>query len=124
MTKYSFDPEDPVLALYVEIKGDKRKAKPKLALDTGSTYTMIPWELAEFLGYEPHLCKERVRIITASGIEKTPLITLESVGILDKTATNIKAVVHDLPPESYADGLLGLSFLRKFRFVWTSKKGY
>lgn len=124
MTEYCFDPEEPVIVLYTEIKGGgKRKAKPKLALDTGSTYTMIPWELAEFLGYRPHLLKERVRIITLSGVEKAPLITLKSVGILDKKAARIKAVVHDLPPESYVDGLLGLSFLKKFRICLDFKRG-
>jgi hypothetical protein len=30
-------------------------------------------------------------------------------------ATDVKAVVHDLPPESYFDGLLGLSFIRRFK---------
>ena len=31
-----------------------------MALDTGATYTMIPWEIAEALGYQPQRSKEKV----------------------------------------------------------------
>ena len=49
-------------------------ARPKMALDTGATYTMIPWDIAEVLGYDPGASKDRVSLITASGVEKAPLI--------------------------------------------------
>ena len=114
MVKYIFDPNQPVIALYVEIEGTII-TRPKFALDTGATYLMIPWEMAEVLGYQPELSKERINMITASGVEKVPLITLNSVSVLGKKAKNVKAVVHDLPPRSYVDGLLGLSFLKNFR---------
>ena len=82
-----------------------------MALDTGATYTMIPWKTAEILGLEPELCKERIEIITASGVEKAPLVILKSMVVLGKKIEEVEVVVHDLPPKSYVDGLLGLKSL-------------
>ncbi len=86
-----------------------------MALDTGATYTMIPWEIAGALGYEPEKAKERVDMVTASGVERAPLVTLKSLSLGGEEAEKVQAPVHDLPPRSYLDGLLGLSFLRHFR---------
>jgi predicted aspartyl protease len=33
-----------------------------VALDTGAMYTMIPWEIAEALGYKPEMSKEKVTL--------------------------------------------------------------
>jgi len=122
MVRYNFDATQPIVVLYVEIKGDII-VRPKMALDTGATYLMISWEMAEVLGYEPELSKERINMTTASGVEKVPLITLNSVSVLGKKVENVKATVHDLPPRSYVDGLLGLSFLRNFKICLDFREG-
>jgi clan AA aspartic protease (TIGR02281 family) len=122
--KLRFDPESPIIVVTPTLIGtNDRRKKIDMALDTGATYTMIPWDIAEVLGYMPELSKERVELITASGVEKAPLITLSSMYILDKKAKNVKAVVHDLPPKSYVDGLLGLSFLRNFEIRLDFRNG-
>ncbi len=72
---------------------------------------MIPWKTAEILGLEPDLSKERIEIITASGVEKVPLVTLKSMVVLGKKIEGVRIVVHDLPPKSYVDGLLGVNSL-------------
>jgi hypothetical protein len=41
------------------------------------------------------------------------LFTLERMKVFDVEVKNIKVVVHDLPPKSRVDGLLGLSFLKR-----------
>ncbi len=94
-----------------------------MALDTGATYTMIPWDIAEVLGYDPGASKDRVPLITASGVERAPLITLKSISVLGKDADNVQTVVHNLPEKSYVDGLLGLSFLRRFRVCLDFQNG-
>jgi clan AA aspartic protease, TIGR02281 family len=122
MTVYKIDPDAPVVTVYAEIEGEII-ARPKMAIDTGATYVLIPWEIAEVLGFQPELSRERIRIITASGLEKAPLITLKSISVMAKKSKDIRAVVHDLPPESYVDGLLGLSFLRRFKICLDFQKG-
>jgi predicted aspartyl protease len=84
---------------------------------------MIPWRISEVLDYHPELSRDRVNMTTASGVEKVPLITLKAVSVLGKEVENVKAIVHDLPAKSYVDGLLGLSFLRNFKFCLDFKKG-
>lgn len=121
--KLRFDPESPIIVVTPTIIGINGRRKVDMALDTGATHVMIPWDIAAMLGYSPELSKERVELVTASGIEKAPLITLSSVYMLDKKATNVKAIVHDLPQKSYVDGLLGLSFLRNFEVRLNFRNG-
>ena len=112
MSKFRFNIKTPVIILSVLLEGSsKSKQKIRMALDTGATYTMIPWKTAELLGLEPELSKERIEIITASGVEKAPLVTVKSMIALGKRIEGIDVVVHDLPPKSYVDGLLGLKSL-------------
>ena len=123
MVKYRFDPDAPVIVLSVTIEGDTIEKKIELALDTGATYTMIPWEVAEVLGYEPAVSKDRVSMVTASGVERAPLITLKSISVLGKDADNVQTIVHNLPEKSYVDGLPGLSFLRDFEIRLDFRNG-
>ncbi|MDI6892947.1 MAG: retropepsin-like aspartic protease [Actinomycetota bacterium] len=124
MVRHQFDPKAPVIVLSPTLEGDSGvKKKVSMALDTGATYTMIPWEIAEVLGYEPALSRERIDMVTASGVEKVPLVVLKSVALLGKSGTDIKAIVHNLPQRSYVDGLLGLSFLKNLKICLDFKKG-
>lgn len=125
MLNYKFDPEKPIVLLRVKIEGEKeiKKININMALDTGATYVMIPWKISEILGYRPELSEDRVDMITASGVEKAPLVTLKAVSALGKKVENVKATVHDLPQRSYIDGLLGLSFLKNFKLYLDFKKG-
>lgn len=95
-----------------------------VALDTGATFVMIPWRIAESLDLKPEIAQEKIYITTASGTEKAPLVLLKLVKVLGKESREIKAVVHDLPTASYVDGLLGLSFMNKFKWILDFKKGF
>lgn len=123
MKKISFDKELNVIILYCEIKIGDKIVRPKMALDTGATYVMIPWEIAETLGLKPELSKEKTEMITASGTEKVPLVNLDSVKVGGKEAKNVKAIIHDLPSKSYVDGLIGLSYLKNFNLFLNFKEG-
>ena len=121
--RYKIDTGAPVIVLRVTLEGEDIEKKIDMALDTGATYTMVPWDIADVLGYEPGISKELVPMITASGVERAPLITVKSLNVLGMTAHNIKTIIHDLPEKSYVDGLLGLSFLRRFKFCLDFREG-
>lgn len=117
------DAKDPVVIIKVECFGEKGSRILDLIFDTGSTYTMIPWKVAESLGYSPALSRRRVSIITASTTETVPLITIKSMVALGHKVDHVDVACHDLPPKSRVDGLLGLSFLRNFDIDLCFKKG-
>jgi predicted aspartyl protease len=84
---------------------------------------MIPWEIAEALGYKPEISKEKVTLITASGVESAPVIEVKKIKFLGESIDNVPVVCHDLPSKSYVTGLLGSSFLRHFKITIDYLKG-
>jgi len=124
MAKINFDPQSPVIAVDITLEGEGGiKRRIRVALDTGATYTMIPWEIAEALGYKPEMSKEKVTLITASGVETAPLIEIKKIKFLGEGLDDVPVVCHDLPSKSYVTGLLGSSFLRHFRITIDYPKG-
>jgi len=122
MSEFQLQRDVPVITAYARLANTQVR-RLLMALDTGATYTMIPWDIAEALGYEPAISGRNVDIITASGVHKAPLITLSSITALGKEAKNVDCVVHDLPQASRVEGLLGLSFLRNFAVLLDFRKG-
>jgi len=96
----------------------------KLIVDTGAAMTMLSWEILEGLGYDPAGTKERVRLVTVSGFELAPRITVESFHCLGEEARDFPVVCHDLPFNRYVDGLLGMDFLRRFDVAIHPRRGF
>ena len=124
MTVKEFDPDAFGIVIFAKLSGnDGIRRRVKMVLDTGATYTMIPWYIAEELGYNPAASKEFVSMTTASGTIEAPLITLDCVSILDMSLKSQKVIVHNLPESSHVDGLLGLSYLKHFKLTIDFKAG-
>lgn len=85
-----------------------------MALDTGAILTTIPIETALAIGYDPANATKRVELITASGVDLAPTLTVRTVRCLAQTVHQLEVVCHDLPTQSPVKGLLGLNFLRQF----------
>jgi clan AA aspartic protease (TIGR02281 family) len=83
-------------------------------LDTGATFITISRSAAARLGLATG--DRMVRLHTASGTVEAPLTLLRDVQVGDAGARDVQAVVHDVPnlPASVV-GLLGMSFLERFR---------
>lgn len=113
MAEIKFDPSLSVVLVKATITG-RYSQTVHVALNTGATYTMIPWKIAEALGYAPEVAEDRIHITTASGTEKVPLINVDSFAVSTAKVSNLKVAVHDLPEKSRIDGLLGINFLRSF----------
>ncbi len=117
------DPNANAIKLQVEIFGENCSVVVKGILDTGASYVMIPWKVAEKLGYDPVKTKERISITTASSTEKVPLITLKKVIVSGVEKSDVLAVCHDLPPQINIDVLIGLSFLKRHTTTIDLKEG-
>jgi len=102
-----------ILIAYALLKGPKGSKILRLAIDTGATKTLIPLEAAIPIGCDPSKSRRRATIITASGLEYLPVVTLREIVCLGQSIRSFEAACHDLPPQSTVDGLLGLDFLSR-----------
>jgi clan AA aspartic protease (TIGR02281 family) len=90
-------------------------------VDTGASFTLINTQMAKELGLDINETTPFIPIYTASQLIFTPLVTLKSVRVGEAEVENVDALIHNLP--SNAAGLLGNSFLNKFRVVLDSAQG-
>ena len=86
----------------------------RLAVDTGSSFTIIPHEAALQIGLDPTQTSEKETMITANGLVYAPVIEIPLVGALGIELHGFKVLCHDLPTQSKVVGVLGLDFLSYF----------
>jgi len=89
-------------------------------IDTGATYTSIPSDLAAQLRYDTSVSR-RVNVSAVGGIFNVPLITIQSLNLGGYVVRNLEVLV---VPQSIGPnfGLLGLNFLRHFKYTVDSKR--
>ena len=97
------------------------KIKQHFIVDTGASFTVISREAANELGITIDENTPFIPITTASSVIFNPLVTLRSLRVGQAEAENVDALVHNLPGRSA--GLLGNSFLSKFKVVLDSIQG-
>lgn len=102
------------LVVYVTLEGPRTSRTITMALDTGAVLTVIPIETALAIGYDPAKSRKRIELVTASGTELAPRLTVRAAKCLGHIVRQLEVVCHDLPAQSPVKGLLGLNFLRHF----------
>ncbi len=116
MGRQVFDPTLHIIIVRVKLQDEHgRLLYVRMALDTGASMTVIPWQAAERLGLDPARSRRRARFMTGSGMEVAPILTVPAMELIGVRVTNVSVLCHDLPQRSLVDGLLGLSFLRHCR---------
>ncbi len=94
------------------------RVKRHLIVDTGASFTLINQEIRKDLGLTLNENTPFIPMATVSGVILTPLMTLKSIRVGNAEVENVEAVVFNMP--SGQDGLLGNSFLSKFKVVLDS----
>lgn len=97
------------------------RVRRHLIVDSGASFILINHQTAKELGLVINETTPFLPGSTVSGIILTPMMTLESVRVGNARVKNIEAVIHNMP--SGEDGLLGNSFLNKFKVVIDSING-
>jgi len=97
------------------------RVKQYFIVDTGASFTLINRLTAKELGITVDETTPFIPIFTASSLIFTPLVTLRSIQVGDAEAENVDVLIHDMP--STTAGLLGNSFLNKFKVVLDSNNG-
>jgi predicted aspartyl protease len=121
--KIKFDPTQGLIIIPTRLYGFHADALVRLAIDTGATSSMINWDVAILLGYDPASSKERIQVTTGSGLEFAPRITIKKFQALGRLLENFPILCHTLPPSATVDGLLGLDFFRGMRLIIDLKTG-
>lgn len=96
-----------------------KKVSAALLLDTGATITVLRKAMAGKLGIDLGRVKPDIRLTLADGRQvNAKRINLSSVQIERVEAKNVEAAVmlDDIGDIGFGDGLLGMSFLKKFNF--------
>jgi len=93
-----------------------------MILDTGAAYTMISWDIAKDIGYDPAGSLKRTSIVTANGIIEVPLLKVQKITVKDIAVKNVEVICHNIPEVVGIEGLLGLSFLKEFRTLIDYRK--
>lgn len=95
----------------------------RLLVDTGASYTLIPIEAAERLGVDLAHPIEKVRIVAANGVLIAPRVAIPAFDCLGRHHRGFPVLAFTLPAETYVDGLLGMDFLGRQRFVFDLGRG-
>ena len=90
-------------------------------VDTGASFTLINWQTVKDLDLIVNESTPFIPIFTASQLILTPLVTLKSIRVGNAEVENVDVLIHNLPSNSA--GLLGNSFLNKFRVTLDSING-
>jgi len=90
-------------------------------VDTGASFTLINRPTAMELGIIVDETTPSIPIFTASSLIYTPLVTLPSLRVGEAEIENVDVLIYNMPSESV--GLLGNSFLNKFKVVIDSING-
>lgn len=75
-----FDPKEGLVVVPTRLWGPTGDTVVRLALDTGATGTVVGWDVAVLLGYDPAIVAERIQMTTGSGVEFAPRIIVEKRG--------------------------------------------
>ena len=123
MPEINFNRDCTGIILDGVLDGPNNKRRIQMALDTGATYCIAPFETIEKIGYEPANSKEIIPINTASGLIHAPLVRIKSLNVLGEVVENIEILCHNIPNVSRIEGLLGLNYLKHFKLTIDFKKG-
>lgn len=121
---YHLERRDRLLLLRAAVGGTNGQASVlRLLLDTGSSYTVLPVEVLEALGYDTHRPLRRARMITASGIIVAAVVRVSWFHCLGQQAEDFTVAAYTLPSGTFVDGLLGMDFLLHCKAVVAVESG-
>ncbi len=83
----------------------------RLLVDTGSSYTTLPLQIVEKLGYDLQNSRRSISMIAANGIIEAPVVAVSWFNCLGERIENFPVVAYTLPKGTFWQGILGMDFL-------------
>jgi clan AA aspartic protease (TIGR02281 family) len=103
--------------LLVEVLLNNKVAR-NFIVDSGASFTLISRQTANELGLTIDDETPIIPVSTVNDVILTPLVTLRSLRVGNAEVENVEALVYTMPSDK--QGLLGNSFLNKFKVVLDS----
>jgi clan AA aspartic protease (TIGR02281 family) len=97
------------------------KVTRNFIVDSGASFTLISRQTANELGLIIDDNTPIIPVSTVNDVILTPLVTLRSLRVGNAEVENVEALVYTMPSDK--QGLLGNSFLNKFKVVLDSING-
>lgn len=118
-----FDPDDDLILVRARVFGKYGDRLLSLALDTAASHTHITPDIIDELGYSPAQGEAITSVRSAIGKETGYMLRVQRFESLGFGFNDFLIHVHDLPAGIGIDGLLGLSFLKRFNYEVRSIEG-
>jgi len=124
-----------VLARRVEVPVDGRgrhlivdasinqRVSGRFMVDTGATHCVISKQMANDVSLSGRKDGEKIRVQTANGVVEATMGEARRIDIGDAVARDVPVAVMDRDPVPGLDGLIGLSFLQRFKYSVDSERG-
>ena len=93
-----------------------QRVSGRFIVDTGATYCVITKQMARDVSLSGRNDGEKIRVATANGIVEATLGQARRIDVGDAVARDVAVAVMDDDPIPGFEGLLGLSFLEKFKY--------
>lgn len=123
MKTTAFTPFRDLIIVEAELWGPLDHAVLHLALDTGSTHTVVLPEIMDDLGFNPSYGENITNVYSAIGKEQGYMIRAPQFSALGFTLTDFPIHVFDLADRYGLQGLIGLSFLHRYNYTVRSTEG-
>lgn len=123
MTKKRIKPYQSAIILPILVEGPEGLESLTAALDTGATYCVMSEHVISRLGYD---LKEPLAVERMIGVTtfEMPLYSIKRLEAMGLGYDNCLIGAFDLPDSAPVDALLGLSFMRHFRFTLDMPGGF
>ncbi len=91
-------------------------------VDTGATYTVITPRIAKKLGIDLSRPKRIIRITTANGTVRAPVVTVPTITIGGLQVSQVDVIVQPLGDDILLAGLLGMNFFKDMEITFKRDK--
>jgi predicted aspartyl protease len=123
VTTTRFDATRDLIIVEARVWHSLESVPVSLAVDTGSSETVLAPYVVDDLGYSPRDGEQITRVRSAVGDEQGYTLRVTQFNALGFTLPDFRVHVFDLAAGYGIDGLIGLSFLRRFNYEIRSIEG-
>jgi len=109
------------LQVWAEFISGKNRYAAWSTIDTGSSITIVPPEIANYLELELDKENNTMKIVTGSGILEIPRKIAEVMKIKELIFTNFPVGVHELPKEVETRILIGMDIINQIKLIVDGK---